>query len=128
MVWWWNFTKCTTGIYVNSPSSSLVGKIITKASFTIKKNSATALTGTFTCEILKANFAGFITLGTIYNCSALTQSDQVFTFLDRNQTYALQNGDRVRLKVNGGNTTSTDYIMINHTLTDVAQGGVNEEY
>jgi hypothetical protein len=116
--------QVTDAIYVNSPSSPLVGKIITSATFTVMKNSATALTGTFGCEIYKAN-GGFVTLGTIQNCSSVTQTAQTFTFTDRNQTYALVNGDKVRIKVHSGNTTSTDYIMVNHTLSD-AFTGANE--
>lgn len=107
-------------IFVNAANSPLIGKKITKATFTVKKTGAPT-TGNITCTIIKGA-GGTITLGTPISVSTPATTDTVISFTDRTQSYALVNGDRIALSCTAGNTTSAAPISVKHSNTDVFTG------
>lgn len=89
------------GIYVSTSGSSLVGKVITRATFRLKKTGT--ISGTVTCRIYKSGTD--VTMGTV-NMSSITGTEADFTFTNLNNTYALVSGDWVGIEVSSSGNVS----------------------
>lgn len=111
-------------IYVNTANSPLIGKKLTSASFLV--NRVGAITGgNITCTIIKGG-GGTVTLGTPIAGSGISVSDQTITFTNRNQSYALANGDRIALSMSAAGSDSTHYIQVKHVITSSFTGACEQ--
>ena len=103
-----NDTRKRTGEKVNTSSSSLIGKVLTKVSAVFNKTGSPA-SSTIYCRIRDAGGNTKVTLGQI-SSDSIAAAPTSIDFVNTNNTYAMVLNDSVSIEYDLG--TATDYIMV----------------